>query len=83
MVCELCQVNSGRINAFSRCCMVRGLAQSPEHARKAYYDTLKADELLPLREEVKAERQRLRELRQAKENKTHNENMTKIRGLLK
>lgn len=83
MICELCHVNSGRINAFLRCCMVRGLAQSPEHVRKAYYDTLKADDLQALREEVKTERQRLREMRRAKVNKSHDKHMTKIKGILK
>lgn len=81
MICELCQVNSGRINALLHCCMVRGLAQSPEHVRKAHYDTLKTDELQLLREEVKAERQRLREMKQVKSSAARNKAMEIIKGI--
>lgn len=43
-ICDLCRVDSGRMNARLRCCKVRMISKLPKAQRQAYYERVRQEE---------------------------------------
>jgi len=61
--CDWCLTNSGRTHATRPCCVLRRLAQAPRHAQAEHAQTLTVAERDALRPLLKAEIQRLKEMK--------------------
>jgi len=61
--CLFCLENSGRTHANRECCQLRRLAQMPKAMLVAYVKGMTEEAKTKLREDLKAEKLRLKEIR--------------------
>jgi len=66
--CEWCLTNSGRTHAIRECCKLRRLAQMPKAMLVEYVKGMTEEAKTKLREDLKAEKLRLKLLRNSKNN---------------